>query len=152
MLDNRFPWMCRIDEAPVCPTDRKRASRFLRAVNARTGVNGCYNRRTGGLFLYYGTSPDLAAPARFRSTRTTGGRSTPTTVDNLRCGRCGTGHRTRVEKEELTKPSRKRTRRTIRARPISSSLTATARVLKSWSGFLDRETPGREARFLLRLE
>lgn len=58
MLDSRFPWFCRIDEAPVCPSDRKRAKRFVAAVNARTGVNACFNRRTGGLFLYYGASPD----------------------------------------------------------------------------------------------
>lgn len=88
--------MCRIEDAPICQTDKKRALRFVRSVNARTGVNGCFNRRTGGLFLYYGVTPDHG-PAEIPFMSEYGWKLDSNDVDET-VRALQYGHRTRGEK------------------------------------------------------
>lgn len=54
-FDRRFPWLCRIDNAPLEAGERRRASSFADAVGRRTGTACVYNTQTGGLFFYHGT-------------------------------------------------------------------------------------------------
>lgn len=139
MLDNRFPWMCRIEEAPVCPADRKRALRFLRAINARTGVNGCYNRRTGGLFLYYGPTPDHG-PCEIPFDSDNGWSLDANDIDNT-VRALQYGHRTRVEKEK--QEARQEAEEAYNKSKVDQQfLDNNRKGAEELAGFLDRKRRG----------
>jgi len=94
MIDNRFPWLVRIEHASVDPIRRRKMARFADAVGRRTGVKMCYNERTGGLFCYYGDAPDhgpCEIPEKFDLNST----DIDDTVRMLQYG-----HRSRVEKDK----------------------------------------------------
>lgn len=139
MLDNRFPWMCRIEEAPVCPTDKKRAIRFVRAVNARTGVNACFNRRTGGLFLYYGATPNHG-PCEIPFATDNGWALDSNDIDNT-VRALQYGHRTREDKEKQAK--RKESEDAYNRRTEEQKfLDDNRKGAVDMAGFLDRKRRG----------
>lgn len=139
MLDNRFPWMCRIEDAPICPTDKKRASRFLRAVSARTGINGCFNRRSGGLFLYYGATPDHG-PIEVPFMGSTKWQLNSTDIDDV-VRALQYGHRTRGEK---VKQQERGEREEAYNKTVSDQqfLDDNRKGAEEIAGFLDRKRRG----------
>ena len=56
MLDSRFPWLFKIEEASsLTDAIRTKASEFAANVCRRVpGAKCCYNSRTGNLFFYFG--------------------------------------------------------------------------------------------------
>ena len=97
MIDIRYPWMVSIEDAPIDPALRGRIRRSVAEMNRRTGVKACYNKRTQGVFLYYGDSPDhgpgelpTEGPKRFSFD----GGDTDLIVSALQ-----TGHHSRREKD-----------------------------------------------------
>ena len=139
MLDNRFPWMCRIEDAPVCPTDKKRALRFVRAVSSRAGINACFNRRTGGLFLYYGATPDHG-PCEIPFATDNGWALDSNDIDNT-VRALQYGHRSRVEKE---RQSERKEREDAYNRNIEEQkfLDDNRKGAIEMAGFLDRKRRG----------
>lgn len=52
-MDNRFPWMLPVKDAPDIPADvRDQLVRIEDAVASRLGYRCAYNKRTGELFVY----------------------------------------------------------------------------------------------------
>ena len=97
MIDNRFPWLVRIEHASVDQVRRRKMARFADAVGRRTGVKMCYNERTGGLFCYYGDTPDhgpCEIPEKFDLNST----DIDDTVRMLQYG-----HRSRADKDKIEK-------------------------------------------------
>jgi hypothetical protein len=94
MIDNRFPWLVRIEHASEDPVRRRKMARFANAVGRRTGVKMCYNERTGGLFCYYGDTPDHG-PCEIPEKFELNGTDIDDTVRMLQYG-----HRSRVEKDK----------------------------------------------------
>lgn len=52
MIDSRFPWIVRIDSAPLGEVDRKRLRRLCDRVSRRTGRRIGFNRRTKALYVW----------------------------------------------------------------------------------------------------
>lgn len=97
MIDNRFPWLVRIEHSSTDPIRRRKMARFADAVGRRTGVKMCYNERTGGLFCYYGDTPDhgpCEIPEKFELNNV----DVDDTVRMLQYG-----HRSRAEKDKIEK-------------------------------------------------
>jgi len=68
-------------------------ARFADSVGRRTGVKMCYNERTGGLFCYYGDTPDHG-PCEIPEKFNLNGTDVDDTVRMLQYG-----HRSREEKD-----------------------------------------------------
>ena len=99
MIDNRFPWLVRIENSSEDPVRRRKMARFADAVGRRTGVKMCYNERTGGLFCYYGDTPDhgpCEIPGKFELNST----DIDDTVRMLQYGHLSRDEKDKIEKQQ----------------------------------------------------
>lgn len=135
MLDNRFPNMVRIDEAPIDPIRRSRAKRFADAVGRRTNVKMCFNTYTGGLFCYYGETPDHG-PCEIPSSYSLNEVDVDEVVRALQYG-----HRSRIEKDRQAEREEKE-RLSTKAVEQEKFLDSRRNDAVSHAVFLDRKRRG----------
>lgn len=135
MLDNRYPNLVRIEDAPIDPVRRGKMRRFAQNVGNRTGVKMCFNRNTESLFCYYGDAPDhgpCEVPGSMRFD----------TVDEDDVVRMlQYGHRSRVEKDrqlEAEEASHKNELKTEQERFIESN----RKGVEEKAAFLSRKRRG----------
>lgn len=71
-FDNRYPWLTRIQHAPLSSSEKRMAQAIAKRLKDNTGLDTCFNTRTGDLFCYY-RSPHggpFSIPFYDRETRT----------------------------------------------------------------------------------
>lgn len=82
-LDRRFPWLCRIQNAPLDTSERVSAVRFADAVARRTGTEYVWNSNSGGVFFHYGSIDRPAFEFPFKPVGERTYRVTDSDVDDV---------------------------------------------------------------------